>query len=61
MIESKKVGVKLPESRSADDVEAGVGVAVGDAVGEREGDGVGLGEGVGLADGVASKAGPSDA
>jgi len=65
MIESKKVGVKLPESRSAEMVETGLGLAAGEAVGEGEAVGVvvgvGVGVEVGVADGVDSKAGPSDA
>ncbi len=61
MIERRIVGVKVPESATAEEVEVGVdlGVAVGEAVGD--GLGVGVGEAVGEADGVDSKAGPSAA
>ncbi len=61
IIESAKVGVKLPDSGVggavgvAEEVEIGVGVALGVA------DGLAVGEDFGVAEGVDSKAGPSAA
>ena len=59
MIESRIVGVKLPESGTGAAVVVAVAVGVSVAVGEGVGDVLGVA--VGEADGVDSKAGPSAA
>lgn len=65
MIDSRIVGVKLPDwgMGAADAVEVGVAdtVADGDGVGETLGDGEGEADGDADAEGVETKAGPSAA